>query len=78
MPDVKPTATETGGIAAAIPCRSYRQGFADLFDFHAPPVEVAATLPPGAPTAIGFARVGQALRDAMAAFGKRNRQGRRQ
>lgn len=70
MPDdTKPTVTvtESGGIAAATPHGSYRQGFADLLDFTAPPAKVAI-LPPGAPTAIGFSRTGQALRNAMAAF----------
>ena len=63
------TVTERGEITAATPRGSYRQGFADLLDFTSPPAEIAI-LPPGAPTAIGFARTGHALRDAIAAFGK--------
>lgn len=70
MPDEpKPTVTvtESGGIASALPRGSYRQGLADLLDFTAPPIKVAI-LPPGAPPGIGFARTGQVLRDAMAAW----------
>lgn len=69
--EAKPTVrvTESGGIAAATPRGSFRQGFADLLDFTTPPVMVAI-LPPGAPTAIGFARTGHALREAIAAFRK--------
>jgi hypothetical protein len=68
---VKPTVTvsEGGEIAAGTPRVSYRQGFADLLDFTSPPTKVAV-LPPGAPTAIGIARTGHALRDAVAAFRK--------
>lgn len=70
MPDeAKPTVrvTELGGIAAATPPGSYRRGFADLLDFTTPPAKVAI-LPPGATMAIGFARTGQALRDALVGF----------
>jgi hypothetical protein len=56
--------SEGGGIAAGTRT-SYRQGFADLLDLASPPARVAV-LPPGAPTAIGFARTGQALHNAMA------------
>jgi hypothetical protein len=70
-PTVRPTVTvsERGEIAASTPRGSYRQGFADLLDFTSPPAKVAV-LPPGAPTAIGIASAGQALRGAMAAFRK--------
>jgi hypothetical protein len=70
-PTVRPTVTvtESGGVTAATPRVSYRQGFADLLDFTSPPAQVAV-LPPGAPTAIGIASTGQALRDAMATFRK--------
>jgi hypothetical protein len=65
--DIKPAVvvSESGAITAATELTSYRQGFADLLDLASPPARVAV-LPPGAPTAIGFARTGQALRDAMA------------
>jgi hypothetical protein len=63
------TVTERGEIAPGTPAVSYRRGAADLLDFTTPPAKVAI-LPPDAPTAIGIARTGQALRDAMAAFGK--------
>lgn len=72
MPDkAKPTVFVSfeGRIAPATPAGSYRQGFAALLDFTAPPTEVAI-LPPGAPTGLGFVRTGQALREAMAAFRK--------
>lgn len=69
--EVKPTVriTGSGGIAAATPQGTFRQGLADLFDFTAPTVQIAI-LPPGAPTALGFIRTGHALREAMAAFEK--------
>jgi hypothetical protein len=49
-----------------------RQGFTDLLDFRAPPSKVSI-LPRDAPTAIGVTRTGNALRDAMTAFGKTSR-----
>lgn len=63
------TITQRGGIVPGTPRTSYRRGFADLLDFTSPPAKVAI-LPPGAPTEIGMARTGHALRDAIAAFGK--------
>jgi hypothetical protein len=48
---------------------SYRQGLADLLDFTSPPARIAI-LPPDAPVAIGVARIGSALRDAITAFRK--------
>jgi hypothetical protein len=68
---VRPTVTvsDTGQVAASVPQVSYRQGFADLLDFTAPPAQVAI-LPPGAPTGIGFAKTGEALQVAITAFGK--------
>jgi hypothetical protein len=67
----KPTVivTERGEIAPDTPRVSYRRGFADLLDFASPPVRIAI-LSPDAPTAIGLARTGHAMREAMAAFGK--------
>ena len=62
------TVTAHGEVVPATPRGSYRQGFADLLDFTSPPAEIAI-LPPGTPTAIGMQRTGNALRDAMAAFG---------
>jgi len=46
---------------------SYRRGFAELLAFARPPSNIAI-LPPEAPTAIGFARTGKALSDAMTSF----------
>jgi len=63
------TVTAEGRVVPATPRGSYRQGFADLLDFTSPPTDVAI-LPPGAPTAIGFAKTGHAIRGAIAAFGK--------
>ncbi len=63
------TVTERGEIAPGSPRTSYRRGFADLLDFTTPPTKVAI-LPPSAPTELGMARTGHALRDAIAAFGK--------
>jgi hypothetical protein len=63
------TVTVHGEVVPATPRGSYRQGFADLLDFTSPPIEVAI-LPAGAPTTIGMYRTGNALRAAMAAFGK--------
>jgi hypothetical protein len=69
--DTKPTVTvsDRGEISVGAPPVNFRQGLADLLDFTAPPVRIAV-LPPGAPTAIGMIKTGQALRDAMAAFRK--------
>ena len=50
-----------------VPAVGFARGFADLLDIGAPPAPVP-TSPPGAPTAAGFARTGDALRQAMAAF----------
>jgi hypothetical protein len=68
---LRPTVTvsERGEIVPGTPRVSYWQGFAALLDFTTPPAKVAI-LPPGAPTTIGVARTGHALRDAMAAFEK--------
>jgi hypothetical protein len=63
------TVSDRGEISLGLPSGSFRQGLADLFDFAAPPVSIAV-LPPGAPTAIGMVKTGQAIRDAMAAFRK--------
>jgi hypothetical protein len=59
--------SDRGEVTAGLPRISYWDGFAALLDFSAPPLMIAI-LPPGAPTAFGVARTGQALRDAMAAF----------
>jgi hypothetical protein len=69
--DTKPTVTvsDSGEITMGAPSGSFRQGLADLLDFTAPPARIAV-LPPGAPTAIGMIKTGQALRDAMMAFRK--------
>ena len=69
--DTKPTVkvSDRGEITLGVPSGSFRQGLADLLDFTAPPARIAV-LPPGAPTAIGMIKTGQALRDAMAAFRK--------
>lgn len=61
------TATDRGEITAGLPRMSYWDGLAALLDFAAPPLALEI-LPPGAPTALGVARTGQALRNAMAAF----------
>jgi hypothetical protein len=63
------TVTERGEIIPGTARTSYRRGFADLLDFTTPPARVTI-LPPGAPTTIGVARTGQAMREAMAAFEK--------
>lgn len=73
MPDekIRPTVTvsERGDMSLAMPVGSFRAGLADLLDFHAPLARIAV-LPPGAPTAIGMLKTGQALREAMTAFRK--------
>lgn len=73
MPDEKimPTVavSDRGDISLSVPVGSFREGLADLLDFKAPLVRIAV-LPPGAPTAIGMLKTGQALRGAMAASRK--------
>jgi len=70
--NIRPTVTisDRGDISLSMPVGSFQEGLADLLDFKAPLVRVTA-MPPGAPTAIGFGRAGQALRDAMGAFATR-------
>jgi hypothetical protein len=63
------TVSDRGGISLSMPVGSFREALADLLDFTAPPTRIAV-LPPGAPTAIGMLKTGQALRDAIAAFRK--------
>lgn len=63
------TVSDRGEITLGMSPGSFRQGLADLLDFAAPPARIAV-LPPGAPTAIGMIKAGQALRDAMTAFRK--------
>jgi hypothetical protein len=58
---IKTTATITANAL------TYRQGFADLFDIAAPPAKLPPA-PAASPTAEGFARTGEALRQAMSAF----------
>jgi hypothetical protein len=60
------TVSDRGEITAGLRRLSYWDGFAALLDFTAPPLALEI-LPPGAPTALGVARTGQVLRDAMAA-----------
>ena len=69
---IRPTVTvsDRGDISLSMPVSSFREGLADLLDFTAPP-PVIPVLPPGAPTAIGMLKTGQALRGAMVAFRKR-------
>jgi hypothetical protein len=68
---IRPTVTvsDRGDISLSMPVGSFREGLADLLDFKAAPARIAV-LPPGAPTAIGMLKTGQALRSAMAAFRK--------
>jgi hypothetical protein len=61
--------SDGGDIAPGVPRLNFRDGLAALADFTAPPAKIAI-LPAGAPTEIGVARTGQALRDAMATFRK--------
>jgi hypothetical protein len=61
--------SDRGDIAAGVPRLSLRAGLAALADFTAPPARIAI-LPAGAPTEIGVARTGQAMRDAMATLRK--------
>jgi hypothetical protein len=64
-----PKAVEaTASVTVPVPAVSFARGFAQLLDIAAPPPAPVPTSPPDAATAAGFARTGDALRLAMAAF----------
>jgi hypothetical protein len=52
-----------------LPTVSFARGFADLLDVAAPQARITVASP-GSPTAVGFARTGRALREALTSFGK--------